>query len=468
MKQYTLTINGKPDESKSTFPVINPATEKIIYQCPCASIEQLSDTVFYAKEAFKTFKLSTLNERIDLLRQASKAVENNKQELAELLTQEQGKPLSDALDEIDATIDSFVEISKLEIPVTVMQDDHEATVQVHYKPRGVIAGILPWNFPVCLAAEEISRTIITGNTIIVKPSPETPLSTLLLGEIIRDIFPNGTVNILSGEAELGRELVNHPGISSISFTGSVATGKAIAKSAATDLKRVNLELGGNDATIVLPSADISKIVDEIFWGAFDNCGQICNAIKRIYVHNSIKQQLIDEMIKIAKTVKIGDGMDESTQVGPLCTYNQMQIVSELVEDARSHGAIIHTGGKKLSEKGFFYDLTIISNVTNGTRIVDEEQFGPAVPIIGFDTTEEVIALANDVSVGLSGSVWSEDIAEAIAIAHQLECGMPNVNCAYGGTEDSPFGGFKDSGIGRLGGQSTIQSLMETQVITIMK
>ncbi|MFT6834375.1 MAG: acyl-CoA reductase-like NAD-dependent aldehyde dehydrogenase [Francisellaceae bacterium] len=468
MKRYSLTINGKLEDTQKYFAVLNPATEKEISQCPSASLEQLNKAVSSAKNAFKKYKFSKIETRRDILYQVSEKIKHNKESLAELLTQEQGKPLNDALEEIDSAIKGIIENAKLDIPVVVLKDDCDTRVEAHYKPRGVMASILPWNYPVHLACGEIARSIITGNTLVLKPSPETPLATLLLGEIIRDVLPQGICNIISGDDDLGKHLVSHPDVVCISFTGSVGTGKAIAQSAGSDLKRVSLELGGNDAAIVLPRADVKKIANELFWAAFSNCGQVCIATKRIYVHSDLKEDLIDALVKIAKTVKVGNGLEESIQIGPLNNARQREIVSELVEDAKVNNATIHIGGHKLYERGYFYAPTIISNVTNGYRIVDEEQFGPVIPIISYDNVDEAIRLANGVNVGLSGSVWGEDTSEAIRVAHQLECGMSKVNCAFGRLSSAPFGGFKHSGIGRHGGQWTIQSLIELQTISIAK
>ena len=280
------------------------------------------------------------------------------------------------------------------------------------RPFGVVGAITPWNYPVMLAAWKIAPALLAGNTVVIKPSPYTPLSTLRLGEILRDVLPPGVLNVVSGGDALGAWITQHPLVRKISFTGSVATGKKVAAAAAPDLKRVTLELGGNDAAIVLPDADPAAIADKIFWGAFTNSGQVCSAIKRVYVHEDSFAALRDELTARAKSVKMGDGFEEGVQLGPINNRPQFERVIDLVDDAKIAGATITAGGAPRPGGGYFFEPTIVTGVAEGVRLVDEEQFGPALPLLTYRDVDDAVERANATSFGLSGSVWSSDVSRA--------------------------------------------------------
>jgi acyl-CoA reductase-like NAD-dependent aldehyde dehydrogenase len=303
---------------------------------------------------------------------------------------------------------------------------------------------------------------------VLKPSPFTPLSTLRLGEILRDVLPPGVLNVVSGGDELGAWITQHPAVRKISFTGSVATGKRVAAAAAPDLKRVTLELGGNDAAIVLPDADLGAIADKLFWGAFENSGQVCSAIKRVYVHEDQFARLRDELTQRARSVKMGDGLEPDTQLGPINNRPQFERVIELVEDARRAGARFTTGGAPRAGAGYFFEPTIVTGVAEGTRIVDEEQFGPALPLLTYRDVDEAVERANATMFGLSGSVWGSDTARATEIASRLECGTAWVNKHLDISPNAPFGGFKWSGIGVENGPWGLLAFTEIQVINVAK
>ncbi len=469
MIQLKMTINGKSFNGESTsFSVINPATEQSICECPAASAEQVDAAVNSARHAFKTWKQTTLAQRCELLGKCAQVIDNHRQELAELLTREQGKPLADALGEVESSVEELRNIAKMNPPSVILQDDAEAKVEVHHKPIGVVAAITPWNYPVYIAIGSLGMALLAGNTLVLKPSPYTPLTSLRIGELLRDVVPAGVINIISGSDEVGALLTKHPGIDKITFTGSVSTGKKIAQIAAKHLKPVTLELGGNDPAIVLADVDIQKVAEPIFWGAFTNTGQICIAIKRLYVHESIFEPLVAELKKIAESIKLGDGLEAGTQMGPLNNAAQLKKVKSLVADAKRAGAKIITGGKSLRRPGYFYQPTLVTQIKEGVRLVDEEQFGPVLPILTYRDLDEVIDRANATPMGLGASVWSSDWQKAAMIAQRLDSGTAWVNRAFTTHPDAPFGGVKNSGIGREGGIWGYSGATHVQTLSVAK
>jgi len=467
VSQYTMTIDGKAVAGAGEFGVINPATGKVFANAPECSREQLDTAMEAAARAFKAWSRDEAKRRQVLLDCAS-ALEKKLGELAPLLTQEQGKPLKNANEELFGAAFWFKHTAGLQIPVEVLQDDASARVEVRRRPFGVVGAITPWNFPVMLAAWKIAPALLAGNTIVLKPSPYTPLSTLRLGEILRDVVPAGVVNVVSGGNELGAWISSHPTVRKVSFTGSVATGKKVALAAAPDLKRVTLELGGNDPAIVLRDVDPAKVAEKLFWGAFTNCGQVCSAVKRIYVHEDLYEDLGKRLAALARSVKVGDGLDPASQLGPLNNRMQFERVSELVEDARKQGARAVAGGAPVGGAGYFYQPTILTDVSDGTRIVDEEQFGPAVPLIRYRDVEDAIERANATHFGLSGSVWGADAARAAEVAGRLECGTSWVNTHLAILPHAPFGGAKWSGIGVENGPWGLLGFTELQTVHVAK
>jgi acyl-CoA reductase-like NAD-dependent aldehyde dehydrogenase len=389
-------------------------------------------------------------------------------ELAPILTQEQGKPLAKAMEELIGTAVWFQYTASLEIPVEVIQDDANARIEIRRRPLGVVGAITPWNFPVMLAAWKIAPALLAGNTMVLKPSPFTPLSTLKLGEILRDALPPGVVNVVSGNDQLGAWISSHPAVRKVSFTGSVATGKKVAAACAPDLKRMTLELGGNDAAIVLDDADVQKVAEKLFWGAFSNSGQICSAIKRLYVPEQLEQPLVAALAAVAKSVKVGDGLQADTKLGPLNNKMQFDKVNELVEDAKKAGGKIVTGGAPLPGGGYFIPPTLVTGLKEGTRLVDEEQFGPALPIVTYRDVDDAIERANATMYGLSGSVWSSNVERATEVAGQLDTGSAWVNQHLAIQPNTPFGGAKWSGIGVENGPWGLLGFTELQTVNIAK
>lgn len=467
MSDFTMTIDGNSIAGDTSFGVINPASGQVFAQAPECSRAQLDAAMNAASRAYSSWRRDLPARRAALLA-CGEAVKARLSELAPILTQEQGKPLAKAMEELIGTAVWFQYTASLEIPVEVVQDDANARIEIRRRPLGVVGAITPWNFPVLLAAWKIAPALLAGNTIVLKPSPFTPLSTLKLGEILRDALPSGVLNVVSGNDALGAWITSHPAVRKVSFTGSVATGKKVAAACAPDLKRMTLELGGNDAAIVLDDVDVAKVAEKLFWGAFSNSGQICSAIKRLYVPEKLEQPLVAALAAVAKSVKVGDGLQADTQLGPLNNKMQFDRVNELVADAKKVGGKIVTGGDPLPGGGYFIPPTLVTGLKEGARLVDEEQFGPALPIVTYKSVDDAIERANDTMYGLSGSVWSSNVERATDVAGQLDTGSAWVNQHLAILPNTPFGGAKWSGIGVENGPWGLLGFTELQTVNISK
>lgn len=469
MKEYKLIIDGNEVSGENgTFDVLNPADESVYNTCPSASDAQLDLAVTAANEAFKSWSLTTSEERGVLLHTIADKIEENIDELSEIIVKEQGKPLFLANVEVGAGAAWVRYTADLDIPVETIEDSDTRLIQMHRKPLGVIGSITPWNWPFMIAIWHIMPAIKAGNTMVCKPSSNTPFNTLKLIEIMNEVLPKGVINILAGGSGLGSKISKHEGIRKMVFTGSTQTGKYIMSDASHSLKRLTLELGGNDAGIVLPESDnIDEIANGIFQSSFLNMGQTCAALKRLYVHKDQYEEICKKLASIANTQVVGDGMDESTTFGPVQNKEQLQLVEDLVNDAKQRGAKVLSGGQKLDQKGFYYPPTIVSNVDNSFRVVNEEQFGPVLPIVSYNTVEEAVAMANDSDEGLGGSVWG-DKTLASKIALKLECGTSWVNNHAEVLPHVPFGGCKLSGMGIEFGQEGLLEFTQVHVINITK
>ncbi len=335
------------------------------------------------------------------------------------------------------------------------------------RPLGVVAAIIPWNFPVLIISFKLPLALLAGNTVVVKPAATTPVTALMMGALMRDIFPAGVVNVVTDDNDLGPVLTSHPRVAKVSFTGSIETGKNVMASAASTLKRITLELGGNDPAIVLDDVDVEETAAKVFGAAFMNCGQVCLAIKRAYVHESIYDRMCEALGRLAREAIVDDGLKQGTQIGPIQNRNQFEKVKSFLEDAKSHGTIV-AGGNVIERDGFFIEPTIVRDVTDGDRIVDEEQFGPILPVIRFTDIDEVIARANNTSYGLGGSVWSADVERAAELATRVESGTVWVNQHLDFGPHIPFGGAKQSGIGLEFAEEGLNEFTQVQVINIAK
>lgn len=467
-EDFTLTIDGAAVTAPGRLDVINPATEEIFARCPAAGRDELEAAVQAARRAFLDWREKPYGERTALIERMAQVLREHQQELAELLTREQGKPLAQSVAEIERGAAQSVGMARIQIPVEKLVDDAEREIELHYRPLGVVGIITPWNAPVNLALGPLVAALYTGNTAILKPSPYTPLTTLKLGELLRGILPAGVVNVLAGGNELGRWMSEHPSIDKISFTGSVATGKQVMASAAGTLKRITLELGGNDAAIILDDVDPQAIARKLFFAAFVNSGQVCMAIKRIYAHEKIYDALCDAVATEARKAKLGDGLDPATELGPIQNRMQYEKVLAILEDTKRRGARILAGGRAPDRPGYFVEPTVVTDIGEDSRLVREEQFGPIVPILKFSDVEDAIRRANDTRFGLSGSVWTSDPARGKAIALRLEVGTAWVNQHRATSAVVPFGGAKESGVGRQYSVLGLKGYMEPLVVSVAR
>lgn len=467
MNDYKLLINGKLTEGAASMDVLNPATEQVLATCPRASEAQLNEAVAAAKAAYPAWSATSIDERKAIVSKIADAIEANATELAQLLTSEQGKPLADATGEVYGTVAFFRYFTALDLPIETIDDNEGRLVEAHRKPLGVVGAIVPWNFPMILMAFKLPPALIAGNTVVLKPSPTTPLTSLRMGELIADIVPPGVLNIITDANDLGAPLTAHPDVRKVSFTGSTATGSKVMAGAAGLLKRITLELGGNDAGIVLDDVDPKTVAPALFQSAFQNSGQVCIAMKRLYVHESVYDEMVDELVTLANDAVIGDGLEQGTTHGPLQNKMQYDRVRELLEDAAQSGSIA-AGGEVPDQPGYFIRPTIVRDVAEGSRIVDEEQFGPVLPVIKYSEEADVIDRANGTDYGLGGSVWSADLDRAYAVADKMEAGTIWINKHAELDPSIPFGGAKQSGLGTELGQDGLKEFTQLKIINMAR
>ncbi len=467
LRKFHLLIDGKLTDGAFNTDVINPATGAVVAAAPRADAELLDAAVRAAKAAFPAWsKLAIENRRTKLLAVAA-AVEERFEEFSQLLTAEQGKPIAQARGEMGGTIALLRILASMELPVRVLKEDANTKVVEHRTPLGVVAAITPWNFPMILLAVKIAPALLVGNTVVIKPAPTTPLTTLLLGEICREHLPPGVVNVIVDQNDLGGQLTKHPDVAKVAFTGSTATGKKVMESAAGSIKRLTLELGGNDVAIVLDDAEPAVIAPKIFAGAMMNAGQVCLAIKRVYIHESLYEETCARLAVLANAAVVGDGKLESTEIGPLQNAVQFAKVKALIEESRREGKVI-AGGEIPGGPGYFIRPTLITELADTARLVREEQFGPVLPLLSYKTIDEVIDRANDSIYGLGGTIWSADPERALAVAMRLDTGVAWVNCHMSLTPDVAVGGAKQSGFGAEQGLEGLEEFTQRHVVWVAR
>jgi len=444
------------------------ATGEIIGHAPEQTVADLERAIEVARAAQPAWAALSSGERGAALHAAAAKVEEYAEELAAIVSREQGKPLSGpgARLEVGGAVGWLHTNADLEIEPQVLVDDAENYSELIYKPVGLVGAIGPWNWPMMIMVWQVAPALKMGNAVIVKPSEYTPLSVLALVEVMNEALPAGVLQVVSGGREVGAALAAHEAFGKIMFTGSTRTGRAIVEASSQNLARLTLELGGNDAGIVLPGTDVGKYTEGLFWGAFINTGQTCAALKRLYVHEDQYEEVVANLADFASKAPMGVGLDEANVLGPLQNQMQFDIVKGLVEDARARGRRIVTGGEPAPELGAnFFQATIIADAEDGDPIVDEEQFGPALPIIKYTDLEDAIASANRLDAALGASVWGDDPAETRRIAERLEAGTVWIN-KHGGVHPMvPFGGIKGSGYGLEFGVEGLKATGVPMVIT---
>ena len=448
--------------------IINPATLEVIDTIRIPDTSEIDYIIENSQHVFSEWKNFSSSQRQQILIKIADSLEASKDELTRLLTTEQGKPLHESLREIETIASVFRMYSTMPISEETIRDDDSARIVVSQEPYGVCALILPWNYPVGLLGWKLAPCLLAGNSAIVKPSQFAPLTVIKCIEIASQHLPENLVQALPGGDQEGAYLIKHSGIARVSFTGSQATGRDIMKSASQHFPKVTLEMGGNDAAIILPDCDLDKRINSIFWGCFFNAGQICVVIKRIYVHESLAPELIRRFKEMVEALNVGNGLEPGIQMGPLNNERQLLKVQELVEDARNRGATIITGGDIISDTGYFFQPTVITGLDDSFQIVKEEQFGPAIPILTYSDIDDALARANGTGYGLGGSIWTEDLELGQKLANRLDCGTVWLNAHMLVEHSAPFGGWKQSGMGRELGEAGLREFLQSKVRYVKK
>lgn len=465
--KYDMTIGGETVGADDYVEIRNPAnTDEVVGLAPVGGAEHLEKAIAAAEKAYSSWRHSSDADRAGACETVAKVVNQNAEDLAVLLTKEQGKPLNGmgSRFEMGGCEGWAGYTAGLSLPDKVLEDSENSNIVMKREPLGVVGSITPWNWPLMIAIWHVVPALRTGNTVVIKPSPFTPLSTLEMMRVIAEALPAGVVNVVSGGDELGAMLTSHDGIDKIVFTGSIATGKKVMSSAAQRVAPVTLELGGNDPGILLPGTDASQFIEGLFFGSMINSGQTCGALKRLYVHEDDYDATCKALVEFAGNIKVGDGMQEDSVLGPLQNERQFNKVVELVDDARASGASVLCGGEPMGGNNYFYPVTMVGDIADGSRLVDEEQFGPVLPIVRYSKVEDAIAAANALEFGLDASVWGHDKAACADVAAQIEAGTVFINKHADIAPHVPFGGIKCSGLGVEFGEEGLAAYTSIKVI----
>ncbi|MBC2661826.1 aldehyde dehydrogenase family protein [Novosphingobium flavum] len=460
-----MLINGALVDGAATLDVINPATGQPFITVARADQAQLEEAVAAARAAAPGWAALGYAARGVLIARLADAMAAEQDALAHLLTTEQGKPLAQAQGEVRAGIFQLRHYAAQTGEPIVLRETADCRIVEHRTPLGVVAAITPWNFPVLMVTQKIGPALITGNTVVLKPAPTTPVCALRIAELAAGIFPAGVLNVIVDANDLGGALSNHPDVAKVSFTGSTATGRKVMAAGADSLKRITLELGGNDAAIVLDDMDPREIAPKLFNGAMMNAGQVCLAIKRVYAPDAIYDELCAELARLAEAATVDDGTRQGAQIGPVQNRMQFEKLLGYLEDAEANGTVI-AGGKPLDRDGYFIAPTIVRDIPDDARLVREEQFGPVLPVLRYTDVDEVIARANTGDYGLGGTVWGKDLDRAVDVAMKIDSGTVWVNKHLDLPFDIPFGGAKQSGIGREGGDEGLAAYTQGHVVNI--
>jgi succinate-semialdehyde dehydrogenase / glutarate-semialdehyde dehydrogenase len=472
MKQWKMYINGEWIETIKKIDIMNPATKEVFASVPNGGKTEAKMAVDAAYEAFKQWSKKTAAERSTYLMKWYQLIDEGKEEIGELMTREQGKPLLEAIGEVNyanSFISWYAEEGKRIYGETIPASDPKKRILVQKQPVGVIAAITPWNFPAAMITRKVAPALAAGCTVIIKPAEITPLTALRLVELAEQAgIPKGVINIVTGDAkDIGETWMQDGRVRKISFTGSTEVGKLLMRGAAETVKKVSLELGGHAPFIVTANADIKKAAEGLIASKFRNAGQTCVCANRVYVHESVVESFVDSFTNLVATFKVGNGLEKGVDIGPLIDERAVEKVEGQLKDAINKGAEVAIGGRKLEDKaGFFIEPTVLTNVTDDMLCMNEETFGPLAPIATFKTTDEVIERANNTPYGLAAYVFSDNIGEAIEICDGLEYGIVGLNDGMPSVAQAPFGGFKESGLGREGGHYGIEEYLEVKYISM--
>jgi acyl-CoA reductase-like NAD-dependent aldehyde dehydrogenase len=449
-------------------PIPDAATREIIGHAPVHGLDDLEAAIAAARQAQPAWNALGHAERSRILNAIADDLEANLEELARILSREQGKPLDgpNARFEVGACAVWTRNAANTVLEPEVVFEAGAARSEVHYDALGVVGAIGPWNWPMMITVWQIAPSLRMGNTVVAKPSSFTPLSVLALAEIFNRHLPQGVLTVVSGNREVGAAIAAHRGLDKIMFTGSTEAGRKIVASSAQNLARLTLELGGNDPGIVLAGTDATAIAENLFWGCFINTGQTCAALKRLYVHDSVYDDVVEALAELARALPMGPGLEGGNVLGPLQNQSQFDIVKDLVDDARARGARIVAGGEPAPELGpLFYKATVVADIEDGARLVDEEQFGPAIPVIRYSDIDDAVRRANASEQGLGASVWSDDVDAAVAVAKLIQAGTVWINQHGTLNPDVPFGGTKQSGYGQEFGVAGLKAVAAPKVIS---
>ena len=464
------SILKESQSTTSSFLSLNPSTLEVIGKVEDTSKEEIDSIIQKSKIAQKSWSAMPDSERKEILMKVAEALEQNSKHLAEWITREQGKPLSGPGSnfEMQACLGWTQVPASLDLNEEIVFEDETRKDVLYRKPIGVVAAIAPWNWPLMIAIWQIIPSLRMGNTVVLKPSEYTTFCTLEMVKIINSVLPENVLQVVTGRGEVGAYLTQHSEIGKIMFTGSIATGKKVIEASSKNMARLTLECGGNDAGVILPGLDLTKHIENIFWGAFLNMGQTCACLKRLYVHEDDYENVIQALSDYSANIPMGDGANEANVLGPIQNKMQFDKIQDLIKDAENNGADFRFKAQQPDLDGYFIPITLVGNVDNGSRIVDEEQFGPVLPIIKYKTIEEAIEKANDSENGLGASVWSDNLEEAEKVAAQLEAGTVWINQHGAINPFVPFGGAKQSGYGVEFGIEGLKAVTVPKVISIKK
>jgi acyl-CoA reductase-like NAD-dependent aldehyde dehydrogenase len=458
-----MLIDGKLFEGDRSIPVRDPATGETIADVGAASQGQAEAAIQAAKRAQPGWEALGWEKRKEFLLAFADAFRARADELAEVMVREQGKPKQEAVGEVAYTEAYIRHFAELTIPIETIKEDSEGSIKVYRKALGVVVGICPWNFPLVTPAAKLAAALMTGNTFVLKPAPTTPICALMLGELALHVFPAGVVNVIVDANDLGEFFTSDPDVAVVSFTGSTATGRKVMANGAARLKRLILELGGNDAAIVLNDVDVPDVSQKIYNAAFYNAGQGCMLIKRVYAEGEIYDELCERLAELARKAVLGNGLDEGTQMGPVQNTAQFEKARHYLDVAHRDGKVV-AGGTLGDGAGYFVAPTVVRDIEDGSELVDQEQFSPILPLVRIKSAEDGLVRANRSDYGLCGSIWTKDMGRARNLASQMQTGTVWINQHVNFGPHIPFGGAKQSGIGVEWGQLGLTELTQVTVI----